>query len=265
MGILRLLYRMPLILLHVLLGLPLTLLSLTSLARTIRVGGRPLNDIVPGWWGGLACSIFGLKVVIQGEFPPGASLVVANHISWLDIPLLRSTSLMSFVSKGEIQKWPLVGWVASASDAVFHQRGSHDSASGVSIAMAERLQQGIKVTIFPEGGILPGHGVKRFHARMFAAAINTCSPVQPVMIRYLEEGRHDPDKSFIPGEHFMANVLRLLKQKSCTAEVLVLPVIDSTGKKRRELALESELAVRAAFEREEGIDNSRASQKALDG
>ena len=265
MGTLRLLYRLPLILLHVLVGLPLTLLSLTSPARVIRVGGRLLYDIVPGWWGGAACRIFGLKVDIQGEFWPGAALIVANHISWLDIPLLRSTSLMSFVSKGEIRKWPLVGWVASASGAVFHQRGSHDSASGVSIAMSERLQQGIKVAIFPEGGILPGHGVKRFHARLFAAAIETQSPVQPVMIRYLLDGNHDTDKSFIPGEHFMANVFRLLKQKNCTAQVVILPVIEPAGKRRRELAIESELAVRSAFDREDGTDAGSDHLKPRDG
>lgn len=265
MATLRLLYRLPLVLVHLLFGLPLVLLSFTSPVKAIRIGRRPLNDIVPRWWASVTCRIFGLKVSIKGEYRPGAALVVANHISWLDIPLLFSTTLMSFVSKGEVQKWPLIGWVATASDTVFHQRGSHDSASGVSKVMAERLQQGIKVLIFPEGGILPGHGVKRFHARLFAAAVDTCTPVQPVMIRYLVDGRHYPDKSFIPGEHFMANVFRLLKQSSCTAEVLVLPVIDPAGKRRRELALESELAVRAAFEREEGIDNSSGSQKALDG
>lgn len=259
MGILRLFYRLPWILLHLLFGLPLTLLSFTSQARAIRVAGKPLHDIVPNWWAGMICSIFGLKLNIQGGFQSGALLVVANHISWLDIPLLRSAFLMSFVSKGEVKKWPLVGLMASASDTVFHHRGNHDSASGVSLVMAERLQQGLKVAIFPEGGILPGHGVKRFHARLFAAAIDTCSPVQPVMIRYLVDGRHNSDKMFNPGEHFMANVFRLLKQKSCTAEVLVLPVIDPAGKKRRELAMESEFAVRAAFERENGSDDVKSA------
>ncbi len=258
MGILRLFFRLPLMLLHLLFGLPLVLLSFTSAAKAVRIGGRPLNDIVPRWWASATCRLFGLRVSVQGGYRPGAALVVANHISWLDIPLLYSTTLMSFVSKGEVQNWPLIGWVATASDTVFHQRGSHDSASGVSKMMAERLQQGIKVLIFPEGGILPGHGVKRFHARLFAAAINTCAPVQPVMIRYLVDGRHYPEKSFIPGEHFMANVLRLLKQKSCTAEVLVLPVLDPAGKRRRELALEAEAAVGAAFETDNGSDNVKS-------
>jgi 1-acyl-sn-glycerol-3-phosphate acyltransferase len=265
MGMIRLLYRLPLLLLHLLIGLPLTMLSLTSPARSICFRGRPLNEIAPGWWAGLTCRIYGLRADIHGGFRSGASLVVANHISWLDIPLLRGTSMLCFVSKGEIQKWPVIGLVASASDVVFHKRGSHDSASGVSIAMAERLQQGMKVAIFPEGGILPGHGVKRFHARLFAAAIDTGTPVQPVMIRYLLEGRHYPGKSFIPGESFIANVYRLLKQKSCVAQVSVLPLINPADKKRRELALESENAVKAAFEQGVGVELDNINRNFPDG
>ena len=116
--------------------------------------------------------------------------------------------------------------------------------------MAERLRQGAKVAIFPEGGILPGEGVKRFHARLFAAAIETGVPVQPVMIRYLRDGRHYPGMTFLPGEHFVANFFRLLRQKRCVAQMCVLPLIDSAGQQRRELAQASELAVRAAFDHE---------------
>jgi 1-acyl-sn-glycerol-3-phosphate acyltransferase len=252
-------------LLHILVGVPLTLISYTSPARAIRFGGRPLNDVVPGWWAAITCRIFGLRLNVQGRFQPGASLIVANHISSLDIPLLRSAAQVSFVSKGEIKKWPVVGWLAIGSDTVFHQRGSHDSASGVLIAMAERLRQGMKIAVFPEGGILPGHGVKLFHARLFAAAIDTCSPVQPVMIRYLADGCHYPQMSFIPGETFIENVFRLLRQRSCTAQVSVLPVIDAAGMKRRELAMEAELAVRAAFEGEAGIDYDSNNWHSPDG
>ncbi len=125
------------------------------------------------WWSGMTCSIFGLERSITGTFPAGAQLVAANHISWLDIQLLHSVSPMGFVAKAEIQNWKLAGRVATFGDTVFHQRGSHDSSSGVSTLMVQRLQQGRKVAIFPEGGILPGDGVKRFHARMFAAAIES--------------------------------------------------------------------------------------------
>jgi 1-acyl-sn-glycerol-3-phosphate acyltransferase len=89
---------------------------------------------------------------------------------------------------------------------------------------------------------------------LFAAAIETNLPVQPVMIRYLRDDRHYPDMTFLRGEHFMANLFRLLRQRQCIADVSILLAIDPAGKRRRELALEAEAAVRAAFERENGSD-----------
>jgi 1-acyl-sn-glycerol-3-phosphate acyltransferase len=237
------------LLVHLLIGLPLTMLSIGTPAGAIRIGARSLDIIMLNWWSGTTCSIFGLERNIQGKFQPGAQLIVSNHISWLDIQLLHSVSPMGFVAKAEIRNWKLAGRVATFGETVFHQRGSHDSSSGVSTLMVQRLQQGKKVAIFPEGGILPGDGVKRFHARMFAAAIETGLPVQPVMIRYLRDDRHYTGMTFLRGEHFMANLFRLLRQRRCIAEVSILPLIYPEGKQRRELANESETAVRAAFER----------------
>jgi 1-acyl-sn-glycerol-3-phosphate acyltransferase len=251
MGAFRLIYRLPWMLLHLLVGLPPTLLSFIPFLKAIELGGRPLNVIMVNWWSGMTCRIFGLRRHINGEFAPGAQLVVANHISWLDIQVLHSVSMMSFVAKAEIEKWPVVGFMASVGETVYHRRGSHDSASGVSTMMTQRLQQGSKVIIFPEGGILPGDGVKRFHARLFAAAIESGVPVQPVMIRYRRDGNHYPRMTFLPGEHFIANIFRLLRQRPCVAELSVLPLIDSNNRQRRDLATASEAAVRAAFEQED--------------
>ena len=109
---------------------------------------------------------------------------------------------------------------------------------------------------FPEGGILPGDGVKRFHARLFAAAIESGVPVQPVMIRYRRDGNHYPGMTFLPGEHFIANFFRLLRQRPCVAELSVLRLIDSNNRQRRDLATASEAAVRAAFEQEKFDDSN---------
>jgi 1-acyl-sn-glycerol-3-phosphate acyltransferase len=250
MGILRLLYRVPWVLLHLLIGLPPTLISIATPARAIRIGKKSLDDIMLNWWSGTTCYIFGLRRHIKGEIRPGAQLVVANHISWMDIQLLHSISPMGFVAKAEIKNWKLAGRVAAIGDTVFHQRGSHDSASGVATVMAQRLGLGRKVAIFPEGGILPGHGIKRFHARMFAAAIEANVPVQPVMIRYIRDGEHYKGMTFLRGEGFVANIFRLLGQRKCIAEVSILPLINPDGKRRRELAKESEAAVTSAFESE---------------
>lgn len=216
--------------------------------KAVRFGGKPLIELSETLWSRAVCRVFGLRLEVRGEVGPGPHLVVANHISWIDITVMRSVARMGFVSKAEINDWPVIGYLARIGETVFHQRGSHDSASGVAGVMGERLREGGNVAIFPEGGILPGPGVKRFHGRMFAAAIDTASPVQPVMLRYMRDGRHVHDVTFIRGEHFVGNLFRLLRQKSCLADVAVLPPIDSIGKQRRPLAAEAEQAVRAAFD-----------------
>lgn len=259
MGKLRLLYRVPWMLLHLLVGLPPTLLSIATPARAIRIGNKSLDDIMLNWWSGTTCKIFGLQRRIEGSFQPGAQLVVANHISWLDIQLLHSISPMGFVAKAEIKNWKLAGRVAAIGDTVFHQRGSHDSANGVATVMAQRLEQGKKVAIFPEGGILPGDGVKRFHARLFAAAIDAEVPVQPVMIRYLRDGQHYSGMTFLRGEGFVTNIFRLLGQRRCIAEMVILPLVYPAAKQRRELAKESEAAVKAAFESDYCSDTVKSS------
>ena len=246
---LRLLYRLPWLVLHLILVTPLTVLCHSRPGRAIRIGGSSLDAIMLGWWAAGICRVFGLDRRVSGALAQGPLLIAANHISWLDIQLLHSVAPMGFVAKAEIDRWPLAGWLARVGGTVFHQRGSHDSASGVMAQMTVRLREDARIAIFAEGGILPGSGVKRFHARLFGPAIETGSAVQPVMLRYLRDGKLCEDVTFFPGEHFLANFFRLLQQPRCIAELQILPPLESAGKLRRDLAFGCETAVREAFER----------------
>jgi len=247
---LRLCYRVPWLAVHVLVGTPLTVIGQTALFRDIPVGRRSLGEVLLTWWARMVCRIFGLERRVRGELAPGPQLIAANHISWIDIQLLHSVAAMGFVAKAEIADWPVIGWLADLGSTVFHQRGSHDSASDVMASMIQRLESGARIAIFPEGGILGGPQVKRFHARMFGAAIETAVPVQPVMLRYSRGGTRYDDITFRPGEHFLSNFFRLLAQPRCIAEIGLLQPLMSSGKPRRQLAEQAEAAVRAAFERE---------------
>jgi 1-acyl-sn-glycerol-3-phosphate acyltransferase len=249
LGFLRLLYRLPWFALHVLLGTPLAVVCQASVLKTITIGDRSLGEVMITWWSRMVCRIFGLQRQIRGGILPGPQLIAANHISWIDIPLVHSVAAIGFVAKAEIEDWPIVGWLGHLGDTVYHRRGSHDSASGVVSIMTERLAAGGRVAVFPEGGILPGEGVKRFHARMFGAAINSGVPVQPVMLRYSRGGIRYDDITFRPHEHFLANFLRLMMQPRRTAEIQFLPPLSVMGKQRRQLAEEAETAVRAAYEK----------------
>jgi 1-acyl-sn-glycerol-3-phosphate acyltransferase len=248
LGFLRLLYRLPWFALHVLLGTPLAVLCQASMLKTIAIGDRSLGEVMITWWSRMVCRIFGLQRHIRGGIMPGPQLIAANHISWIDIPLVHSVAAIGFVAKAEIEDWPVIGWLGHLGETVYHRRGSHDSASGVVTTMTERLVAGGRVAVFPEGGILPGVGVKRFHARMFGAAISSGVPVQPVMLRYLRGGTRYDDITFRPNEHFLANFLRLMMQPRCTAEIEFLPLLPAESKQRRQLAEEAEAAVRTAYE-----------------
>lgn len=192
--------------------------------------------------------LFGVRVTLKGTPVNGPVLFAANHVSWLDIPTLHSGCAMGFVGKAEIDEWPVFNYIARVGGTIFHQRGCQDSAADVMLAMEQRLQQGRAVAIFPEGGIKPGSSVRVFHARMFRSAVEVECPVQPVMIRYMSDGRRDDDFSFRPGESMLKNIGRVLARRGVTAEVHYLPAMSAAGKPRRELAEASRAAVISSYE-----------------
>ncbi len=246
-GYWRLLYRVPCLSLLLVFGLPLTLISLSFPRRDLRLPRQTVAERVQRWWSATVCWIFGIEPRVTGKLVEGPVLIAANHISWLDIPVLHSISAMGFVAKAEIEAWPLAGWVAGFGETIFHLRGSHDSSNSAVDVMVQRLKAGRRVAIFAEGGILPGDGVKTFHARLFAAAIEGEAPVQAVMLRYLRAGELYPEITFLPHENFMANFVRLLRQPSCIVEVCIGAPVATQGKQRRELAAESQEQVTRLF------------------
>jgi len=186
---------------------------------------------------------FGIRTKVRGTPAEAPALIVANHISWLDIPVLHTARAMGFVSKAEVERWPVFSYVAKAGGTIFHHRGSHDSASDVANLMIQRLKQGRRVAIFPEGGIKPGQSIRVFHARMFRAAVDAECEVQPVMLRYMRHGRKDDDISFREGESMLVNFVRMLAQPAGVAEITFLPPMDATGQPRRILADAARTAV----------------------
>jgi 1-acyl-sn-glycerol-3-phosphate acyltransferase len=235
------------LLLLVLAGLLPVLLCLNRVGRRVQIGGRSIEELMIRHWSRGVCRAFGVRVRMSGEPLKPPVLIVANHISWLDISVLHSTAAMGFVGKAEIGTWPVLGFLARAGDTIFHERGSHDSAAGVAGTVIERLKAGRRVAIFPEGGIRPGESVGVFHARLFRVAIEVDCPVQPVMIRYTRNGRPDPEMTFINNESMTINMLRLLGRPACEADIRFLGGIEPAGRPRKEIAAEAQAAVMEAY------------------
>ena len=244
----RYLYRVPLLLVHLLLFLPLLLIGMLPPWGNLRVGGRTLEHLLVNAWSGGLMWIFGFRLHRIGTPLPGAVLFVANHVSWVDISMLHSQRMMGFVAKREIAGWPVVGWLAARGQTIFHQRGSTESLGGVMQVMVERLQEGKAVGVFPEGRTRGGQEVGPFHARIFQAAVETHVPVQPVALRYGDRGNAQTVVAFGARESFFANFLRLLGEPARRAEVHFLAPIGSHDLEgRRRIAETSRARIVAAM------------------
>lgn len=229
--------RVPMLLWHALVHLPLVMIGIMLPSDRIRLGDESLRDrLVRAWQGGLM-RVFGLRMRRLGTPLPGGTLFVANHVSWMDISALHSQRMMGFVAKQEIEGWPVVGRMARRGGTIFHARGSQESLGGVLDAMMARLRAGQSVAVFPEGRTRDGSEVGPFHARIFMAAVETGVPVQPVALRYGAGGEAQREVAFWPREHFLGNFLRLLGEPSRVAEVVFLePVMPGEAEGRAAIA-----------------------------
>lgn len=246
-SIVRFTFRATFLILYLILGLMPNLLVVNHYRSQDTTAGRQKADASAVRLAIRLLWFFGIKVKTRGTPVDAPALIAANHISWLDIPALHAEVAMGFVGKAEIERWPVFSFIARTGGTIFHQRGSHDSASDVMSAMVERLEQGRRVAIFPEGGILPGAEVRVFHARMFRAAVEVGCPVQPVMVRYLSDGKRDDDILFHKDESMLANFGRLLARPGVVADVHFLPPIESKDQPRRALADATRAAVVGSY------------------
>lgn len=244
---LRYAYRLPLLVLTVVVGLSIVMLMINPLAARWRVGGTSLEAHTIRIWSWLMVRTFGMRVRRFGEPLPGAALFVANHVSWIDITLLHSQRVVGFVAKAEIARWPLVGWIASRGGTIYHHRGDNDSLHGVMHQMLERLQSGKAIGVFPEGRTNDGREVGLFHARIFQPAVLAQVPAQPVALKYGAQGCAQTTVAFRKRENFMQNFWRLLGEPTRAVEVHFLEPVPAGEDGRRRMAELSRQRIQAAM------------------
>jgi 1-acyl-sn-glycerol-3-phosphate acyltransferase len=174
---LRACWRLTRVLVHVLHGLAIVWWRF----GTLDAAGRRERVL---WWSRSLLNHLGITLVVQGTPRPGAKLFVANHISWLDIVAINATAPARFVSKAEVRRWPVLHRLVSAADTLYLEREKRRDALRVVHQVAEALQAGDTVAVFPEGTTGTGHELLPFHANILQAAIATEIPVQPIALRY---------------------------------------------------------------------------------
>ena len=192
---------------------------------------------IADWSRGLL-KLLNVTVKIQGQpQTSGPLLVVLNHISWLDILVMLAAQPVCFVSKSEVKRWPLIGWLATNAGTLYIERTSRRDAMRVVHQVAEKLQFGGIVAVFPEGTTSDGASVLPFHGNLLQAAISVSSPVQPVALRFLEQtGERSMSPIYIDDDTLLSSVWRMLCAQPVTASLDFLPPISTEGVERRVLS-----------------------------
>jgi 1-acyl-sn-glycerol-3-phosphate acyltransferase len=223
-------------------------IALYVAARTALGLRTPWLPSVVRWWHGRLCRALDLRVEVEGV-PAAGALLVANHVSWLDIPVLGTQARLAFLAKSEVRLWPLVGWMAGVAGTLFISRGGNQAAE-LTRRIGERLDAGLPVVLFPEGTTTDGRALARFHPRLFAAGQQPGVRIQPVALRYGAGPEPDPVAPFIGDDDLLRHLARLLAHPGLAVRLSFLPPVDGIGLDRRRLAEHCRSAIAHRLDRD---------------
>jgi 1-acyl-sn-glycerol-3-phosphate acyltransferase len=200
-------------------------------ADLVRIGRRIPRERIAGAWHRRMLDVLGVTISLRGQALRRPHLLVSNHVSWLDIPVIGACAPVRFVSRHDVKGWPVAGTLADACGSIYIKRGAHRSHL-TAASIGKRLGSG-SVALFPEGTTTDGTYVGPFRARLLQPAIDAGVPVQPVVLRYAptRDGRNIAP--FIGEDELLAHLLRILRSGSLQVEVVFLPALlpdEATGR-----------------------------------
>ncbi|MDQ0505772.1 lysophospholipid acyltransferase family protein [Xanthobacter agilis] len=230
-------------------GIPLQWLSLK-----LRL---PTRRLIPAVYHRIVLKALGVRVTVKGAPDPHRPLLIlANHASWLDIPVIGSLTPLFFVAKSEVASWPLIGLLAKFQRTVFVDRQKRQATGSVNREIAERLVDGDPVVVFAEGTSGDGNRLLPFRTALVGAVRDVFAShdevvVQPLTVAYtglqgLPMGRsHRPLAAWYGDMALAPHLLAVLRQGALDVEVIFGPPlrIDATHD-RKDVTRAAETVVR---------------------
>jgi 1-acyl-sn-glycerol-3-phosphate acyltransferase len=208
------------IILHILLVVPLCLL--------IFISTKNQQERIIRFWCKRLLSIFEISVEVTGLESNLVNqkkyLMVANHISWMDIIVIQSIKPCIFVAKSDVASWPLFGWVAQMTGTIFIKR---DKISDIKKALKKMKRRLIKrsVCIFPEGTSTNGRYLLPFKSNLFQSSIDTQKSILPLCLRYEQKNIYTDKTAFVDDMSLLDSIIKIKQEKDIRAIVEVLQPI----------------------------------------
>ena len=152
----------------------------------------PVSRRIPLWWHRMLIKMVGVRVIVRGEIPKDRPMmIVSNHVSWFDIPVLGSVMELCFIAKREVASIPFANLLARLQRTVFVHREHRQGSVRQALEITERINSGDVMVLFAEGTTGDGHKVRQFKSSLFGAAQYAVKEgdvhqvlIQPVSIAY---------------------------------------------------------------------------------
>jgi 1-acyl-sn-glycerol-3-phosphate acyltransferase len=193
-------------------------------------------------WSRHVLEVMGIQLNIAPSstfiWPNKIQLLVANHVSWLDVLVIQALQPCVFVAKSEVRHWPVVGSMAHACGVVFVDRSAASSARKMVDDVGSALHHGYCVAGFPEGTSSEGHDVSLFHANLFEAAIHRDVAVLPLALRYTDArtGSLCLKAAFVGDIGFIESLYQVMGTSHLAVDVQIGKTLSPHGHSRRTLA-----------------------------
>jgi lyso-ornithine lipid O-acyltransferase len=162
-----------------------------------------------------------LEAQVSGKLPRGPAVLVANHLSYMDVPLLLALTPCVPIAKREIARWPIIGGIARSFEVLFVDRGDPWSGARALRRAVRLLERGVSVLGFPEGTTTDGQILLQFRRGLFGAARLAGVPVVPIALRYADRSAH-----WIGEQLFLPHYVKTLLRGETRAEVTIGAPLD---------------------------------------
>lgn len=226
--------RLPGVLLWLLLGSLLA--AACALAKRLNMDSATTmrRNFCLLWMRGML-ALLPVRIYRHGDLPDKPALWLSNHISWVDILVLGASARVQFLSKQEVRRWPLLGWLAASAGTLFLKRGA-GAAAELRVQLSQQLQQRQSMVIFAEGTTTDGSRVLPFHSRL----LDTEQPalrIQPIALSYRRAGQADQLIPFVGDDEFTSHLWQLLGSPTIEAHLHLLPALEMHAQtSRKQLA-----------------------------
>lgn len=235
----RAVWRLGWVLIHLLAGLGTIFFKFPRLSQAQK-------EMQVQVWSSQMLVCLGIRLIIKGTpADQGPVLLVANHISWLDISALHAARYCRFVSKSDVKGWPVIGRLAAGVGTLFIERQSRRDTRRIVHHMAASLSAGDVLAVFPEGTTGDGVQLLPFHGNLLQAAISANVPVQPVALSFVDDntGHNSQVPSFVGDDTLLASVWRTLATPGLAVHVVFGAPQSAQGRDRRAWATDLHAAI----------------------